>query len=102
MTYKPQSMPGKPDSVIKHQKFSDLMQRYHGQMESALYAAEQACIHHRAPMPCRDLNCEFNNKKPRCPLCLIPDIRAIIGDHVPQHDIQIPEDDTRAQRKRER
>ena len=43
MTYKPQSMPGKPDSVIKHQKFEDLMKRYHGQMESALYAAEQLC-----------------------------------------------------------
>ena len=43
MTYKPQSIPGQPDSVIKHQKFSDLMQRYHGQMENALYAAEITC-----------------------------------------------------------
>lgn len=97
-----ENLPRKPDSVIKHQKFSDLMQRYHGQMEIALYAAEQACIHHRVPPPCRNLDCKFNNKVRHCPTCIIPDIRELIGDRVPQHDIQIPEDDTQAQRKRER
>ena len=97
MTYKPQSMPGKPDSVIKHQKFSDLMQRYHGQMESALYAAEQACD--QIGELCED-DCPFEAENGVH--CNLKFFRSCFGDHIQQHDIQIPEDDTQAQRKRER
>ena len=96
MTYKPQSIPGQPDSVIKHEKFSDLMQRYHGQMENALYAAEQICAgvtEKECP------GCSWSRGEG---YCLLPYLRRRLGDHVPQHDIQIPEDDTQEQRKRER
>ena len=108
MTYKPQSMPGKPDSVIKHEKFSDLMNRYWGQVDNAVYAAEMAC---QVKTGMGMVMC--NHKERPCPFrhdflpadlswCQIPALRALLGDHVPQHDIQIPEDDTQAQRKRER
>jgi hypothetical protein len=102
MTYKPQSVQGKPDSVIKHQKFSDPMQRYHGQMESALYAAEITCgIQNDCPLN----GCPFHispTKEDPSYSCQLVTIREIIGDHVQQHDIEIPEDDTQAQRKANR
>ena len=103
MTYKPQSMPGKQDSVIKHEKFEDLMNRYWGQMESALYALEQACINETVSVGC-DRSCisKITPHKAGGPHCKLGMIREIIGDHVQQHDIQIPEDNTQAQRKANR
>jgi hypothetical protein len=104
MTYKPQSMPGKPDSAMKHQKFSDLMQRYHGQMESTLYAAEQVCGKSES-CRCGDFtkSCPFRYQFLKfTPFCMLGQMRDCMGDHVPQHDIEIPEDDTQAQRKRDR
>jgi hypothetical protein len=98
----------KPDSVIKNEKFEDLMKRYHGQMENALYAAEQAC-----PQPdaigihaCGIISCPFHRW--RCEEtgiscdCELSKIRLILGHKVEQHDIEIPEDNTQAIRKSER
>ena len=90
---------GKPNSAMKHQKFSDLMQRYHGQMENALYAVEQLC--EKATDEEHEI-CPFLTKQRSGSICYVDDIRARMGDHVPQHDIQIPEDDTQAQRKANR
>jgi len=88
-----------PDSVMRHQKFEDLMKRYHGQMESALYAAEQAC---KPGYHCT------HPEKPECPWrkkfyaglrCDVFVIREILGDHVSQHYIDIPADTTQAELK---
>lgn len=92
----------KPDSVMKHEKFQDLMRRYHGQMENALYAIEQLCPH-------KNPDKEMGEECYSCPnlygdgvYCSIPIIRDAIGDHVQQHDIQIPVDNTPSERKMNR
>jgi hypothetical protein len=103
-------MSDKPDSVMKHEKFEDLMKRYHGQMDSALYAAECACSSTNDARDSDCTGCPWRNERFYLPLpessgtspCKLISIRAIIGDHFEQSDIQIPEDNTQAEKKRER
>ena len=70
-------------SEIPHPPFLEKMRRFHGQMEQALYAAEQACIENKGYQNC--CGCPFY-----CG-CIVGSnrcdkLRAILGDPVRQHD----------------
>ena len=95
-------MTDNPDSVIKHQKFEDLMKRYHGQMENALYAAETICPTYPICEGCPFLDMRYSRLEPPEEECKIRKIRTLLGDHVEQHDIIIPDDNSRSERKRNR
>jgi membrane-bound lytic murein transglycosylase MltF len=89
-------MSDNPDSVIRYQKFEDLMQRYKGQMENALYAAEQACAY-KDSYCCDAEVCAFLENH-GC-VCTLMRLRKLIGDHIPQHDIEIPDNSIQADLK---
>jgi hypothetical protein len=82
--------------------FEDAMKKYHGQMESALYAIEQLC---EKATEEEHIACPFRVRQTHDParfVCRIDQMRVILGDHIQQHDIIIPEDTTQAERKRSR
>lgn len=73
---------------IPHPPFIELMRRFHGQMEQALYAAEQACTADERVKSgmetCPIFSCPFND--PWNILCRAVRLRLIFGDPVKQHD----------------
>lgn len=74
---------------IPHPPFIELMRRFHGQIEQALYAAEQACgknggIWNCPPgCPFEEDSSLFSTKTKRC---IMPRLRELLGDPVTQHD----------------
>ena len=84
-------MTDKPESAMKQQTFQELMKRYHGTIENALYAAEQLCVSDESGAACY-CGCPFysrvfHREEPPEDDCLLPKLRDIIGDHFQQDDI---------------
>jgi len=69
------------DSAKKHQSFQENMIRLYGEIERYFYAAEIACVDR---LHCN--RCPFKRKYPDPKgkgVCIIPELRELIGEHKP-------------------
>ena len=102
MTYKPQS-------VRSQRSFHEHMATIYQNIDTLVYAAEVTCPYYKqmleqrahglreffiTPIDC--IGCEFRKTFDYCGLY---EIRSSLGEHFPQSDIEIPDDNTQAERK---
>ena len=80
--------PPKTDSVRHLMPFAETMQKYHGMIDNATYAAEIMCGN--LGDGCKESECPFfrapTKEKPLIG-CNLVTVRVAIGDHFEQHDI---------------
>lgn len=90
------SIEPKPQSVRSQRSFLEQMQTLYQNIDTLVYAAEQACPYSKQMVESRSLGMNtFGVYKPcECPFlgkfnfCSLPSLRSTIGDHFPQHDIK--------------
>ena len=93
----------KPQSVRSQRKFEESMATWLQNIDNSIYAAETLCKPGRGSI-CKhkDRECAFKSKMfPTGSLyiCKLHSLRVLIGDHTPQHDIEIPSDNTQSEQK---
>lgn len=83
-----------PNNAMLHQTTTDLMNKYHGQVDNALYAAYIACKTTGFYCEKVDVVCPWRMPTFNGPLCNLVRLREILGEHVEQHDL-VPDEPAR-------
>jgi hypothetical protein len=102
-TCKPE--PEKPQSVRSQRSFQEQMKTLYQNIDTLVYAGEEACAGAHANKECPlGSECPFHKAhQSRFPFgCALIGLRQSIGDHFPQSDITIADDNTQAGLKEKR
>jgi len=90
----------KPQPIRSQRPFQEHMQTLYQNIDNMTYAAEVSCnVSHDMGCICKrkEQDCAFKSKmfpEGQLYLCKLHSLRSLIGDHTPQHDIEIPTDNT--------